>query len=298
MKTSNSPNYPDLSFIQQGLPQRSSQSYKYQIGYLLALVGSHAFPGAAVLSCQAAARIGAGGVKAVIPHSIWPILASHFTEIMMIDAPETERGTLSISSFPVIQSEAQKCKALLVGCGIGRHPETQTLLHQILTTLKLPMILDADALWGLTEFGEGFVQKHAQGNWILTPHDGEFARLLGQEALLPEERENLLKIKAQEWNCVILLKGIPGLIACPDGTLYTNPTGNPAATTAGCGDVLAGICAGLLAQGLTPVQAAITGLYIAGLAADKYREIYGGHSLLASDLIHQLPLILGDVYGR
>lgn len=289
---------PDLTLIRQWLPQRTVQSYKYQIGYLLAIVGSQAFPGAATLSCQAAARVGAGAVKVIIPQSIWAVLANHFKEIILVSTSETNEGTLSSKAFPILLSHAEKCRAGLIGCGLGRHTETRSLFQHVLTTLKLPLLLDADALWMLASFGEEFIREHSQGNWILTPHDGEFARLVNQNHLRSEERQSLLQQKAQEWKCTILLKGFPGLIACPDGTVYINPTGNPAATTAGCGDVLAGICSGFLAQGLSPPHAAVTGLYVAGLAADHYIKNYGGHTLLASDLIDQIPFVLGGIYER
>jgi hydroxyethylthiazole kinase-like uncharacterized protein yjeF len=281
-----------LAQVQGWLPQRGKNPNKYKNGYVFGLVGSRSFPGAAVLSAIAAAKVGAGGVRCLIPKSIWPIVAAHVVEIMLQSVVETEDGGLALESLPEISSLTAKCTAGWAGCGIGRHPETMALIRESLKQIQVPMVLDADALIAVDS---AFIQHYAQGKWILTPHAGEFERLIGRSFTL-ENRADVLRDRAMALNCIILLKSFPSLIAGPQGEVFENHTGSTAATTAGCGDVLAGICAGLLGQGLSPLHAAVVGMYLSGIASDTYHQAFGGHTLMASDLLTQIPLVLGKVY--
>jgi NAD(P)H-hydrate epimerase len=283
-----------LSEVQQWLPVRGDNPNKYENGYLFGIVGSRSFPGAAVLSASAAARVGAGGVRCLIPESVWTIIAAHVVEIMLQSAIETDDGGFALEALSQISHFTQKCKAGWVGCGIGRHPETISLVREALKLIQVPMVIDADALVAVDP---SFIEHFSQGKWILTPHEGELERLIGRIALTPENRGEVLSDHAKAWNCTILLKGFPSLIASPTGEVYENTIGHTAATTAGCGDVLAGLCAGLLAQGLPPFQAAVVGMYLGGMASQSYHETYGGHTLMASDLLSQIPDVLGKVYS-
>jgi hydroxyethylthiazole kinase-like uncharacterized protein yjeF len=280
--------------IQKWLPKRGINPNKYENGYVFGIVGSRLFPGAAVLSATAAARVGAGGVRCLIPESVWTVIASHVVEIMVQSASETEDGGFALEALSQVRNFIQKCKAGWLGCGIGRHPETVSLIREALKVIKVPVVLDADAFMALDPI---FIQNHSHGNWILTPHTGEFERLIGRITLTPENQAEVLRAHAKDWNCVILLKGFPSIIAGPNGELYENPTGHTAATTAGCGDVLAGLCAGLLGQGLLPIQAAVVGMYLGGMASDLYHKTVGGHTLMASDLLDRIPQVLGMVYS-
>ncbi|MBX9805136.1 MAG: NAD(P)H-hydrate dehydratase [Alphaproteobacteria bacterium] len=283
-----------LSLVQEWLPRRGTNPHKYENGYVFGLIGSRSFPGAAVLSALAAARIGAGGVRCLVPESVWPVMAAHTIEVMLKSTVETDDGGLALEALSEIPSFTERCKAGWVGCGIDRNPETLALIRESLKLIQVPMVLDADALMAVDPT---FINNHAKGQWILTPHEGEFQRLIGDVHLTLENRADILRDHAKAWNCVILLKGFPSLIAGPDGEFYENPTGSTAATTAGCGDVLAGICAGLLAQGLTPIHAAVVGMYLSGMASEAHQNTFGGHTLMASDLLDQIPHVLGKVYS-
>lgn len=281
-----------LEDIKGWLPQRGNNPNKYTNGYVFGFVGSRSFPGAAVLSATAAAKVGAGGVRCLVPESVWSVIASHVVEIMLKSVLETEDGGLALEALSEVHSFTQNCKAGWIGCGIGRHPETISFVRESLKQIEVPMVLDADALVAVDPH---FIQSHSNGKWILTPHQGELERLIGRTNLTQENRETLLKEHADAWNCVILLKGFPSLIAGPKGEIYENPTGHTAATTAGCGDVLAGLCVGLLGQGLSPLQAAVVGMYLGGMASQAYHDKMGGHSLMASDLLDQIPHVLGKL---
>lgn len=221
-------------------------------------------------------------------------MAAHVVEIMLRRVVETEDGGLALEALSEVASFTEKCKAGWAGCGIGRHPETISFVRESLKQIQVPMVLDADALWAIDS---AFIQNYCQGKWLLTPHEAEFKRLIGSISLTDQNRADVLKEHAVEWNCTILLKGFPALIAGPEGEVWENSTGSTAATTAGCGDVLAGICAGFLSQGLSPFQAAIVGMYIGGLASQAHQEAFGGHSLMASDLLTQVPYVLGKLYS-
>ena len=247
-----------------------------------------------MLSAKAAARIGAGGVRCLVPESVWSVMAAHTIEVMLKSAVETDDGGLALEALSEIPSFTERCKAGWAGCGINRNPETLALIREALKLIQVPMVLDADAL---TAVDPAFIQHHAKGQWILTPHEGEFQKLIGDVQLTPKNRVDVLMDHARAWNCVILLKGFPSLIAGHQGEFYENPTGSTAATTAGCGDVLAGICAGLLGQGLPPLSAAVVGMYLSGLASEAHQKAFGGHTLMASDLLDQIPHVLGKVYS-
>jgi NAD(P)H-hydrate epimerase len=281
-------------WIELPLPRRSLTTHKFLNGYLTAFVGSRSYPGAARLSCHAAARVGAGGVQVLLPESLWPLLGSFPAEIIPILLKEQGQEITHGTAFEAFQKAAQRSKALLVGCGIGRSPETQTFVKAILGHSSLPAVIDGDGLYALGKFGQDFIRHHSKGHWILTPHRGELQRLcvdLDVEGMaLDETGINASQVSkfSQNLNVIILAKGFPSLIFTPQGEVFINATGNPAATTAGCGDVLAGIIAGYLAQGLSSVRAARIGLHRAGKAADAFVQRTQGHSLMASDIISEL----------
>jgi NAD(P)H-hydrate epimerase len=286
---------PDITLIQECLPKRSGDTHKYRVGYLQVLAGSKSYPGAVSLCCKAAAKVGAGGVKAIVPEPIWPIIAAKFDELMLQSIKGTEEGALSKEALPLID---HRCHAALIGCGLGRSEETQKMVLNFLETWDKNVVVDADALYALGLDSTLLRKGTSQGRWLLTPHVGEFSHLLGDRQLHKSSLLNKLIECAISWKVVILLKGFPAFIACPDGSLYVNPTGNPAAATAGCGDVLAGMCAGFLAQGLLPSQAALLGIYLAGVISDHYVATTGAYSLIATDIIAGISHVIGDFLGN
>lgn len=276
------------------IPRRTVESHKYLNGYLTALVGSRSFPGAARLCTHAAARVGAGGVQVLLPESLWPLVGSFPAEIMPILLKEHGGNVAPLAAFETFLEVSERSKALLVGCGLGRTPGIQELIKSILSHTQLPMVIDGDGLYALGKWGREFIHHHSKGQWILTPHQGELRRLradLGYDnADQDEESVNIeaLTNMCRELRVVIVAKGFPSLVFTPHDGVHINETGNPAATTAGCGDVLAGMIAGYLTQGLRADKAARLGLYQAGRAADSFIARTGSHSLMASDILHEL----------
>ena len=281
--------------IRADLPTRSHDAYKYSVGMALVVGGAPGYTGAPVMASRAAARIGAGYVACACPQSVQPILAGKMTAIPTIALPTDDTGIHPKPALDALSDSLDKAEALLVGPGLSRADDTQRFVRHLLRQTEHPAVIDADGLNALTGFMDDLT-AHADGRWILTPHEGEFQRLAGGSVDL-SDRIDVVRSYAERWNSVLLLKGMPSLIGCPDGRVFINGTGNPALASAGTGDVLAGLCAGLLAQGLSPDRAARAALHIGGAAADHYAARTDGRTMQAPDLIDTLPAVMTDRFS-
>ena len=281
----------DVSMVQKVLPRYDENTHKGTRGRVLIVAGATGLTGAAALSAYGAQRIGAGLVTVACPESLNAILEVKLTEPMTAPVPEVEGGFLSLKAAGRILHLAANVNAVVIGPGIGRHRETGQLLREILTKLTVPMVVDADALHLLG--GQLDIFKAAQAPVVLTPHPGEAAWLL--KTTISEVEQNRVKVAkqiAEGYNVVVVLKGRFTVIANPQGQVRLNPTGNRGLATAGTGDVLSGIVGGLLAQRLTPFEAATAGVYLHGLAGERASRRFGLDGLLAGDLLPILPRLL------
>lgn len=278
--------------IRTWLPERAHDANKYSAGLALVVAGAPGMTGAPVMAATAAARVGAGYVVCACHETIQPTLSVKLTEVTTIALPDADGGIAPEASLEALRPRLEKAQALLVGCGLGRHPETQRFVRLLLESATCPVVVDADGLNALARHTD-WIEKHARGNWILTPHMGEFRRLAGNN-VDATDRIRTVQAYARRWNCVLVLKGLPSVTGWPDGQVYVNGTGNPALATAGTGDVLAGMCAGLLAQGVSPGRAAVAALHLGGAAADRYVRRHGSRSMMATDLLRHLPPVLRE----
>lgn len=282
--------------VRRWLPQRSHNAHKYSVGMALVVGGSHGLTGAPTMSSLAAARAGAGAVVCACQEDIQPVLAAKMTEIMTLGLPASAGGGIDADrAMETLGHRLEQARALLVGPGLGRHPDTQAFVRRLLQVTSLPIVIDADGLNALIGHTE-LLKQHAHGRWILTPHAGEFKRLAGPDVDL-SDRIHIVRQYAAEWNCVLILKGMPSVIGCPDGRVFINGTGNPALATAGTGDVLSGMSVGMLAQGLPPDRAAICALHASGAAADRYVTQRDERTMMALDLLDQFPLVLRERFA-
>ena len=273
------------------LRERTRSDHKYTTGPTLVVGGSDAFPGAPALAARAAARAGSGYVIAAVPASIRSTLQEQLDAIPVASWSIEQEAEVAITSLiHELGDRWRKAYALLIGPGIGRDEQATTLVWSLLSAFDGPVVLDADALFALASDRDRVAQASG-GRWILTPHAGELARLdpdaSGDVNLVARVRR-----VAAAWNCVVLSKGQPSITAHPDGRTIINASGHPAAATAGTGDVLAGIVAGLLAQGIEPMEAAAAAIHIGGTTAGQFVERGASQSLVASDLIEALPEVL------
>jgi NAD(P)H-hydrate epimerase len=243
------------------------------------------------MACEAALRMGAGLVTLGIPKSLNPIMEVKLTEVMTEPLPETAKQTLSLRAFNAIVRLCENKKAVVIGPGIGTFKETQTLVLKLIRDLDLPIVLDAD---GLTALAGGLKSLPSMKRpLILTPHPGEMGRLVGLTSKqVLENRIDLSRDFSQSHRVYLVLKGYRTLIATPQGEVFINPTGNPGMASGGTGDVLTGMIGGLICQGIDPLPSLQMAVYLHGLAGDRVVLEKGEQSLVATDLIHQIPAVL------
>jgi NAD(P)H-hydrate epimerase len=277
--------------VRARIPAQRPEAHKGTSGHVLLVAGSWGKTGAAALAGKAALRGGAGLVTvATRPEALVPVM-QHAPEMMGLEL--INDGPLGPADLNSLLEAADGKQALVIGPGIARGLDTSRLIQALLEEVETPTVLDADALNALD--GNLEVLSRAKGELMLTPHPGEFGRLMG---LTPTEvnrdRVGLARKLATEQHVVVVLKGAHTVIALGDGTVFINPTGNPGMATGGTGDVLAGLCGALLAQGLSVEDAAVTAVYAHGLAGDLAAARRGQLGLIASDVIDAL----GDVWLR
>ncbi len=265
--------YTDAAVARALLRPRRRFDHKGTFGHALLLAGSYGKVGAAVLAAKACMRSGAGLTTVHAPACAYTILQTAVPEAMVSVDVQAD----CISTLP----EVKAYHAIGAGCGWGQAPVTAQALRQLLEQCASPLVLDADALNLLAQ--DAALLARLPRDTILTPHPKEFERLFGATANA-FERLALLRRKAQELGAVIVLKGAFTCVASPDGICRFNATGNPGMATGGSGDVLTGILTGLLAQGYPPVDAAVLGVYLHGLAGDLAARALGEEALVAGDL--------------
>lgn len=262
--------------------------HKGNRGHLLVLSGSTGKTGAATLTCLGALRAGAGLVTLGIPRSLNPVLENKLTEAMTCPLPETAESSLSLEAEEEIFKLMGGKTALAIGPGLSTHPETSLLVRRIVARCPLPMVIDADGLNALAS--DPGVLENCTGKAVLTPHPGEMARLAGiSNSQVQADRIGVAEAFAQKHGCCLVLKGARTVIAEADGKISINPTGNPALSSGGSGDVLTGLIGGFLARRWPPARAACAGVYLHGLAADRLSEEMGSFGVLAGELLQVIP---------
>ena len=276
------------------LPARPLNSHKGTFGHALVVAGSRNYVGAAYLASQAAVRSGAGLVTLATPRSVYPIAAGKLTEVIHLPLPEDGEGRVSAEAVDTIRSSPGRYNAILVGCGLGWSPGTTKFLERLLLEMRpaAPIVIDADGLNNLSGLADWW--RRLGGPVAVTPHPGEMATLTGTSAPeLQKDRVESARHWASRWSVTVVLKGAHTVIAEPGGLVRVSPFANPGLASGGTGDVLAGIIAGLLAQGLPPAGAACCGVYLHGRVAEAVRDRMGDAGTIASDLIERLPETIG-----
>lgn len=276
----------DAQSVGKLLPKREVNTHKGDYGKLLLICGSRGYTGAAALCALGTLRSGAGLVYLAVPESIYEIEAVKLLEPVIFPMPD-EGGMLSVQAVEKIDALLPKMNAIAIGPGLGQSEGTFQVVKHVLQSAKCPVILDAD--------GINVVSKHTHilrdriAPTVLTPHDGEFLRM-GQR--LTEDRCQSAVDAAIHLECIMVLKGHKTVIT--DGkSCYVNNTGNPGMATGGSGDVLTGIIASLIGQGLDPLQAAACGAWLHGAAGDRCAQQIGQYGMLPQDMLQILPQIIG-----
>jgi len=278
------------------LPRRPMDANKGTFGKVLVIAGSGNFIGAAVLACRGALRAGAGLVTLAAPARLVDMVAGSLVEPTYIPLPATSNGAIAASGAKQVLPRLGEFDAVAIGCGLGQDAETAAFVEAVLfgggqAETRPPIVIDADALNLLAGMGGWPARLKARA--VLTPHPGEMARVLNSNIkAVQEDRVETSRKAARGWGQTVVLKGAHTVVAGADGLTRISPFAVPALATGGTGDVLTGIIAGLLAQGVEPFEAASAGVYLHGRAGERFTELHGESGLIASDL----PGLLPDVF--
>lgn len=269
------------NWIAEKLPKRPKEAHKGTFGKVLVVAGSENYPGAAYLSCAAAYRVGAGLVTLATTNEVKIIVSRKLPEATFL-------------SFDGIFKYIDKYNVLLLGPGLGQKYKIKNLVKKILNTSLSSAVIDGDGLNILAGINNWWGKGDSK--FVLTPHPGEMSRLTGlSTSVIQKNRLNITKKFAKIWNKTIVLKGANTIIVSPAREVVVSPFANPALATAGTGDVLAGMIAGFVAQGLSHFDASCCGVYIHGMTAEVMRQNLGHSGALASDLIPKLPIVIKEL---
>jgi ADP-dependent NAD(P)H-hydrate dehydratase / NAD(P)H-hydrate epimerase len=285
------------------LPSRPLISNKGTFGKVLVIAGSVNYIGAAYLACSGAIRVGTGLVTLAVPSSLLPILAVKLTETTYLPLPDSRPGEPGSEAIRILVREIENYQTVLIGPGLGRNSTTAALIESLIFgkyELVTNWIIDADALNALSMFDTvSEMWQRLSGDAILTPHPGEMSRLTAMTVdRIQSDRLGLAKKKAKEWHKTIVLKGAYTVIASPDGQVAVSPFANPGLASAGTGDVLAGVIAGLVAQHIPLFNAAAAGVYIHGKAGENVKFALGDTGMTASDLLPVLPQVIRSIKDK
>ncbi|MCR4963098.1 MAG: NAD(P)H-hydrate dehydratase [Firmicutes bacterium] len=277
----------DEAYCRRWLKPRDIHGHKGDYGQVTVIAGSKGMPGAAILAAGGAARMGAGKVSAVLPSACRSAFTACLPEALVMDVEDDVHGEISADSGRQIADAP--CDAYVLGPGLGRSESAQNMIRELLPLLEKPAVLDADALFAVC--GHLRLLKNAKAPLVITPHPGEMAKLLGVS--VEDVQANRISVAegfARQTNVVVVLKGAGTIVATPEGRVAVNVNGNPGMGTGGSGDVLSGMIATLLAQGLPAAAAAACAVWLHGKAGDIAAERSSQNSLLAGDLLDCLGL--------
>lgn len=304
-------NLVQIEDLRSLLPVRPKNSHKGTYGHVLIVAGSRGKTGAALMAAKGCLRTGAGLVTIGIPDTLVNAFQSRVTEEMILPLPDKGNGTLSIKAADrILDFLKKRGKVLAIGPGLSVDSEISSLIRLLIQKSSVPMVIDADGLNAIA--GQTGVLRKSRAPVILTPHQGEMAGLLKKELAvsgqrsgaayslslrdeIEKDRINIALYSARTTKTYVVLKGSPTITATPKGEAFINTTGNPGMATAGTGDVLTGIISALLAQGLSPADASVLGVYLHGLAGDIIAEKKSQQSLTASDIIKAIPSVIKSI---
>lgn len=280
------------------LPGRPADSNKGTFGKVMVAAGSIPYVGAAYLSTSGAMRVGAGLVTLACTQMVYKLVASRLVESTFLPLPESESGRLYGESAGQLFHALEGYDALLLGCGLGQDDGTLAFVRDLLFAVGEDslrgVVIDADGLNNLAQMPRWWESLRAR--CVLTPHPGEFGRLTSLPTKqVQSDRLGLARNAAEKWSQTVVLKGANTVVAAPSGEAWICPFGNAALASAGTGDVLAGMIAGLIAQGLEPPRAAIAGVYLHAATGELLAKEMGDAGVLAGDVLDALPRTLKEI---
>lgn len=282
----------DRELVRSFLPERDPAGHKGNFGKVHILGGSIGYTGAPVLAARAALRSGSGLVSLSVPASVYNIVAVKCDEAMPAPLSCGADGELAEDALAPAARALEGKDASLIGPGLGRSPAAETIVCSLLASVEHPVVLDADGINAAARHMDVLDERRSRCT-VLTPHDGEFARLGGD--LSDGDRIRAAVEFAKAHDCIMVLKGRGTVTALPDGRAFINTTGNSGMAVGGSGDALAGMILSLIGQGIQPEKAAVAAVWLHGRAGDLAAEDKGEYGMLPTDLIEQIPYAIREV---
>ncbi len=276
-------------FVKNNLPKRPADAHKGTMGTLLNISGSYAMAGACILSSLSALKSGVGLLKVALPQSIYPIVASAVFEAVFLPVKDSDSGTVDATSIDYLLDNAKGCNAVMLGCGLKMCDETTQFVKEFVLANTKPVLIDADGINALSKNIN--ILKDVSSDVVLTPHPKEMSRLTSNSVeYIAKNRVEVAENFAKNYGITVVLKGKDTVVTNGEKTLI-NKTGNAGMAKGGSGDVLSGIIASLMAQGVGAFEAACCGVYIHGLSGDLASKELSQTSMLPSDIVSFLPKV-------
>lgn len=280
------------SSVKDSFLPREKNSHKGTFGRQLNICGSYQMPGAAVICAEGALKTGVGLLKCVFPKSIYPVMTAHLIQPVFKPLCENEAKTVSIGAVNDILAELNWADSIALGCGLGNNDDVQVIVSQVLKNSRVPVVLDADGLNAAASFID--IIKDRTAPLVITPHPAEMARLIDDEVEnVQSNRIGVAKSFAAENDCIVVLKGANTVVT--DGkTVYVNTTGNSGMAMGGTGDMLTGMIASFIAQGLSPYSAAGAAVYIHGLCGDITARELSRRGMTVENMLELLGALMSE----
>ncbi|WP_077369790.1 NAD(P)H-hydrate dehydratase [Anaerosalibacter sp. Marseille-P3206] len=286
----------DIKYMSEILPKREKNSHKGSFGRVGIIAGSMGMTGAPYLSSEAALRTGSGLVYTISPKSLQNILSIKLTEAIIVPIEDHGRGHFVLDSVDDIleEIEALDLDVIAIGPGLGVDGERRIIVEELLKSIEKPVVLDADGLNCISN-KTGILESRREKT-VITPHPGELSRLLNISIVdIQNDRIKFAKMASEKYNSITILKGANTIVSSENGEIYINQTGNPGMATAGSGDVLTGVIASFLGQGIDAMKASILGVYCHGLAGDLASIDIGEYGLIARDILKYIPKSINTI---
>ncbi len=279
-------------YVKNCFKPRNINANKGSNGHQLNICGSYLMPGASVICAKSALKSGVGLLKCAFPKSIYSVMTSHLVEPIFAPMSENEEKTFSMGALTHIIDELNWADSVAIGCGIGKNDDTEVLVNQIIKESNVPVVLDADGINSILMNID--VLKDSKAPLVLTPHPGEMARLINESVdYVQSNRISVAKAFAQEYGIILVLKGANTVIT--DGKeVFVNTTGNPGMAMGGTGDMLTGMIASFIAQGISPFDAAKCAVYIHGLCGDITANEISERGMSVNDMIELLGALMSE----
>ena len=291
-------NLSGREYIQSLLKPRTDATNKGDYGHTLVIAGSQGKSGAAILTTKGALRAGSGLVTVAGPQSLIPVFGAAVLEALKEPLPETPGGAIDMAAIDPAEKLMQTTDVVALGPGLGTGKQTSGFVFEFLKRCRLPVVIDADAINIIVQNPDVLLESN-NADIVLTPHPGEFGRLISMNPKEVNQNRIDLSINfAKRYRCTLVLKGARTIIADKEGNVWINPTGNPGMATGGMGDVLTGVIAGFIALGLRPRDAAIAGVYVHGMAGDIVNAYHRNAAVLATDILDRIPYVISSLIER